>query len=309
MDSPLVSIIIPTFNRAHLIGETLDSILAQTWTNWECVVVDDGSKDNTRSVVKEYMQNDNRIRYLQRPDTHQPGGNGARNVGLQSAKGRFVQFFDSDDLMDSNTLKLKVGILQDTGADMVVARTEFFGDVERDDYQYKFTEAEISFESYAVDHISWFTYDPLYRKAAIDGIWFNEELKAGQEYNYNCKVLLRGPVVKKIDDVLTYRRAHDRSIGKQRRDNTLLYFQTKCASHWHTYLDCHKIAQNKRFDRYSLLQCVSAYLRSGNRIELPKGFDKELSMVFGWRSLYFILATFSNKLFKRYYFFYALLKK
>lgn len=53
---PLVSIIIPTFNRAHLIGETLDSIIAQTYTHWECIVVDDGSTDNTEEIMTSYQQ-------------------------------------------------------------------------------------------------------------------------------------------------------------------------------------------------------------------------------------------------------------
>lgn len=56
MKEPLVSIIIPTFNRAHLIGETLDSIIAQTYTHWECIVVDDGSTDNTEEIMNSYQQ-------------------------------------------------------------------------------------------------------------------------------------------------------------------------------------------------------------------------------------------------------------
>ena len=55
MHEPLVSIIIPSFNRANLIGETLDSIINQTYTNWECLVVDDGSTDKTQQVVKKYV--------------------------------------------------------------------------------------------------------------------------------------------------------------------------------------------------------------------------------------------------------------
>ena len=61
--SPLISIIIPTYNRAHIIGETLDSIIAQTYTNWECIVVDDGSSDNTAEVMAKYIVKDSRFRY------------------------------------------------------------------------------------------------------------------------------------------------------------------------------------------------------------------------------------------------------
>ncbi len=65
MNNPLVSIIIPTYNRAHLIHETLDSVLAQTYTNWECIVVDDGSSDNTEEVLESYINKDFRFQDYQ----------------------------------------------------------------------------------------------------------------------------------------------------------------------------------------------------------------------------------------------------
>ena len=96
---PLVSIIIPTFNRAHLIGETLDSVLAQTYQNWECLVVDDGSNDSTPRILEKYSQLDERFRYLERPDYLPKGGNAARNYGFEHSKGDYVQWFDDDDIM------------------------------------------------------------------------------------------------------------------------------------------------------------------------------------------------------------------
>ena len=76
-----VSIIIPTYNRAHLICETLDSVIAQTYTDWECIVVDDGSNDTTVEIIAEYCKKDNRFQYYQRPQNRLQGGNAARNFG------------------------------------------------------------------------------------------------------------------------------------------------------------------------------------------------------------------------------------
>ena len=87
---PLVSVIIPTYNRAHLIGETLDSALAQTYQNWECIIGDDGSSDNTDEVVGEYVKKDSRFKYFHRPDQHLRGGNGARNYGFKMSQGEYV---------------------------------------------------------------------------------------------------------------------------------------------------------------------------------------------------------------------------
>ena len=101
---PLVSVIIPTYNRAHLIRETLDSVLAQTYQNWECIIVDDGSSDDTDEVVGEYVEKDSRFKYFHRPEEHLPGGNGARNYGFRMSQGEYVQWFDSDDLMDKDLI-------------------------------------------------------------------------------------------------------------------------------------------------------------------------------------------------------------
>ncbi|MGV8813809.1 MAG: glycosyltransferase family 2 protein [Gelidibacter sp.] len=107
-EQPLVSIIIPTYNRAHLIGETLDSVLAQTYTNWECIVVDDGSTDETEELLSTYISKDDRFQYHKRPDTHLPGGNGARNYGFELSMGEYVNWFDSDDLMQPEFLNSKM---------------------------------------------------------------------------------------------------------------------------------------------------------------------------------------------------------
>lgn len=105
---PLVSIIIPTYNRAHLISETLESVLAQTYKNWECIIVDDGSSDNTAEVVGAFVAKDARFKYVHRPDIHKPGGNGARNYGFEISKGAYVNWFDDDDVMLDNFISVKV---------------------------------------------------------------------------------------------------------------------------------------------------------------------------------------------------------
>jgi glycosyltransferase involved in cell wall biosynthesis len=88
----LVSVIIPCYNRADIVGETIDSVLAQTYTNFEILVIDDGSTDHTRQVVSTYT--DRRIRYFYKLNG---GLSSARNSGLDAARGEFVAFLDSDD--------------------------------------------------------------------------------------------------------------------------------------------------------------------------------------------------------------------
>ena len=95
----MLSIIIPVYNRKDLITETLDSILNQTRTDWECVVVDDGSCDGSDRTVEEYARKDSRIRFFRRPGNVAKGQSGCRNYGLLQARGEYIHFFDSDDLL------------------------------------------------------------------------------------------------------------------------------------------------------------------------------------------------------------------
>jgi glycosyltransferase involved in cell wall biosynthesis len=83
----LVSVIVPCFNQAQYLGEALQSVLAQTYTNWECIIVDDGSPDNTERVASKFVKLDNRIKYHKK----QNGGLAdARNYGINKAKGEFI---------------------------------------------------------------------------------------------------------------------------------------------------------------------------------------------------------------------------
>jgi glycosyltransferase involved in cell wall biosynthesis len=93
--APRVSVIVPVYNRAHSVGPTLESVRAQTMTDWECIVVDDGSRDGDelRKLVDELA--DPRFRYVRRPNG---GGGAARNTGIDEARGDVVAFLDSDDL-------------------------------------------------------------------------------------------------------------------------------------------------------------------------------------------------------------------
>src|SRR5690554_2207297 len=107
-EQPLVSIIIPTFNRAHLIGETLDSVIAQTYQNWECIVVDDGSTDHTAEIMANYLAKDSRFQYHHRPKNRPAGGNAARNFGFGVSKGEYINWLDSDDLFLPDKLSVQM---------------------------------------------------------------------------------------------------------------------------------------------------------------------------------------------------------
>ncbi len=91
---PLFSIIIPTYNRAHMLPQALQSVQDQTFPDWECIVVDDGSTDNTKEILQQWIEKDNRFRYIYQENAERSA---ARNNGIKNAKGKYICFLDSDD--------------------------------------------------------------------------------------------------------------------------------------------------------------------------------------------------------------------
>lgn len=105
MESPLVSVIVPCYNYGHYLPETLQSVAEQTHKNFECIVIDDGSTDNTKAVADNFVKGDSRFKYIHQ--TNQ-GLSTARNTGIKHAKGSFVQFLDADDLIHFQKLEVQI---------------------------------------------------------------------------------------------------------------------------------------------------------------------------------------------------------
>lgn len=121
---PLVTVIVPAFNYAHFISQTLDSVRGQTYQNWECVVVDDGSTDDTREVVARYVERDARIRYVHQQNS---GLSAARNTGIKHSRGEFLQFLDADDLIEECKIEGQVEYLEThKDVDLVYGDARYF---------------------------------------------------------------------------------------------------------------------------------------------------------------------------------------
>ena len=104
------SIIIPTYNRAAFLPKAIESVLSQTYTDWELIIVDDGSTDNTKDVVAQYS--DSRIRYIYQENAERSA---ARNNGITYAKGEYICFMDSDEYIDNNRLELLLKGIENSG--------------------------------------------------------------------------------------------------------------------------------------------------------------------------------------------------
>src|SRR5215213_5581398 len=114
--SPLVSVLMPAYNAGRYVAESVESVRAQTFRDWELVVVDDGSADDTGEVVRRFAARDARVRYVRRENGGQAA---ARNTGLREARGPLVAFLDADDLWLPEKLALQTALMEEKGVDLV----------------------------------------------------------------------------------------------------------------------------------------------------------------------------------------------
>lgn len=211
----LVSIIIPSYNRAHLIGETLDSVLAQTYTNWECIVVDDGSTDNTDKIMEGYIERDGRVKYYHRPAMHLSGGNGARNYGFLKSTGDYINWFDSDDIMSPNFVEAKMQpFIQNQDADVVFSA---FENVNENGERTRI--ANHSFSGNILDdlvdgHVSFGPYSFMLCRDKIGEIKYDETLRKNQDLDFFFRFFTASDQLKiaHVDEILFTVRRHSGSM-------------------------------------------------------------------------------------------------
>jgi glycosyltransferase involved in cell wall biosynthesis len=214
----LVSIIIPVFNRETILPDTLESILEQTYTQWECIIIDDRSSDASLEVAKKFASCDNRFKVYERPWYKKKGGNACRNYGFELSKGEFIQWFDSDDIMCFGFLEKKINIMIDFNYDLVICKASFFNNKVTEIYQDERKTIRPFTKNLGFDYIAnnfWFgTPQAIIRKDYLSNDkLFNENLNRNQETVLFVRLLLKKPNIGYIEDSLLLIRKHHDSIG------------------------------------------------------------------------------------------------
>lgn len=221
-----VSVIIPNFNRAGLIGATIENLLCQTQPPQEIIVVDDGSTDDSLSVIRSYGA---RVTLLQQSNA---GPGAARNVGLKAATGRYIQFQDSDDLFSLNKMEEQARVLDETGADLVMGPWAHV----------MIRDNEVTFESCVLQQSAppdsiplsswllrgWATIFQglMFRRSFLQGLGgYRTDLRYGEDMEYFFRILAASPRTAFAGNVLTLYRvdapnklSHDAGRSKFRRE-------------------------------------------------------------------------------------------
>lgn len=207
---PLVSVIIPSFNRATLIGETLDSVLAQTYSNWECIIVDDGSTDGTQGIIQGYIDKDSRFKFFQR-DREPKGASTCRNIGLYKSIGEYVIFFDSDDILLPHALFARLNAINECNeADLWVSKGGSFvvkefqnNRIQEKEVNWTCNLSDVSFASFMLPDPRkplWNTPSVTWKKSVINKLKWNQNAIIWQDIDLHLRALDSGIQVQLINN-------------------------------------------------------------------------------------------------------------
>jgi glycosyltransferase involved in cell wall biosynthesis len=216
-ESPLVSVIVPAYNAARYIGEALDSVFAQTVSNCEVIVVNDGSPD-TPELEAVLWQYQDQIAYI-RQDNLGPGA--ARNTGIRHARGQYLVFLDSDDVWMPDFLTHELRFLeQHPAVDMVCADCIYFGDPQWEGRSWQSLcplNDPITFDKVLPTLGGAFASFVLLRKEMVSKVgFFDEKLRILEDYQYWLRLLYCGGKLAYLRNILGKRRVHPGSLTYNR---------------------------------------------------------------------------------------------
>ncbi|WP_051878185.1 glycosyltransferase family 2 protein [Chryseobacterium sp. FH1] len=225
----LVSIVIPNYNRESLIGGTLDSIIGQTYVNWECLIVDDGSTDNSVAVIHTYLEKDPRFKLFQRPAQYPKGANACRNIGMSKSEGDYIIYFDSDDLMTTDHLEKKLNFVVRADLDYAVFKSKHFGqpsdEDEYIDYSY-YQTYEFTADNYLTNKMRFFTNDLIVKSALAKESPFYQKYQSDLENVLMTQLVLKSSKNGFCDEIVTLKRYHPDNITQglaQSEKKTLIH--------------------------------------------------------------------------------------
>jgi len=262
--SVLVSVIIPCYKQAHYLDESLNSVFKQTYSNWECIIVNDGSPDNTDQVAKQWCKKDNRFTYLEKSNG---GLSSARNAGIKKSKGELILPLDADDILHKDYLsKLTPELTKDKSLAIVSCFSKFF--VKTTDnvvYESKPKGSNINnilFENSIVA-------SSLFRKSCWDEVGgYDEQMKNGfEDWEFWISITKSGHKYKIVEEFLFYyRRTKESMLSDTLKNHRISNLQYVIEKHEDLYKD--------NFDRTIkyLFFLINMYRDSEGKVKASKEY-------------------------------------
>ena len=226
MNNELISIIIPVYNAEKYLRQCLDSIINQTYTNFEVLLVNDGSTDSSGMICQEYVENDSRFRYFEKENG---GASSARNLGLERSGGAYITFIDSDDWVEPNYLDVLYTALKENDTDVAISTYKRFAQDgvfylrsysrEDDEFLNIGTRSRDSFLEILprlgeLDHSFYSISSKLIKREIIGNLLFDEQVSYAEDLNFFFYLYLGVESVVYVRDYTYVYRTHDASTSQ-----------------------------------------------------------------------------------------------
>lgn len=254
----MISVIIPAYNTKKYIKEAIESVVNQTYNDWELIIVDDGSTDDTGNICDLYADNDSRIRVIHRENG---GVSRARNYGLDIAKGKYIVFLDSDDILPLDALERMIVIAKDTDADIVCGCYEMFKDGYFKRNRFSFNGNKIRTFS-AINAIK----DTLYQKTLDNSPW-------GKIYKKNVWENIRFSPNLRYEDLDIFYRVFLNANRIVHTNRIIYYYRMNEDSYIHTFSE-------SRFDVLIVTQKIVEFCKRDLPMVLTAAYSRQISANF-----------------------------
>ena len=319
----MLSVIIPVYNAENEISNCIDNILQTNTCDFEVIIVNDGSIDNTKSILDSYASKDNRIKVIHQANE---GVSKARDLGIQNAKGSYIIFVDADDKLEDNALDYLSKRLEKEDVDILQysVSTDTYSDnsfTEKKEYyeEKTFINTKDAF-SYLINNGFYVVWNKAYKTSFIQNYHdFPLSIKTGEDLIFNCKTFLRNPTVASTDTILYHhiRTGKDTTVTRfiSNMDETLIlkreallsvykHLNLDLASYYNTELTEYKFYvlnlfhKNSTYSKQEILDKLEKYIYSKNSLEeISKAIPKNKSS----KTFKFLVIHTNAKMIYKYY--------
>lgn len=207
---PKVSVIIPCYNYANFLMVAIESVIVQTFTDWECIILDDGSTDNTQEIAQRYVNKDSRIRYIYQKNR---GLASARNTGITNSQGEYIAFLDADDIWGPRKLSKQIFSMENNSSDLIHCKAGFIDEDGNEIPGHWSSKSNVSYSELLHSNlIAGSGSGVLVKKECFKRVgYFDESLPSLEDLNMWIRIL---KFFKNhyIDEKLVYIRRHNKSM-------------------------------------------------------------------------------------------------
>jgi len=215
----LVSIIIPCYNQAKFLDDALNSVFHQKHENWECIIVNDGSVDNTEQVVNYWVEQDARFNYIYKNNS---GLSSARNKGLEIAKGDYIQFLDADDFIEQNKLRISLEKIKNHyDLDIVISNFNLYNNDNRAFFPpyCNLNQEQLNYKTILMEWDKSFTipiHCGFFKRKLFKEFRFPEHIKAKEDWLMWVSIFNGGAKAEFINQKLAFYRIHGSSMTQSK---------------------------------------------------------------------------------------------